>query len=103
MVEKSGNPVIPMRELAAELGIKAPSLYNHEKNADEVAAEVSRYAAFQLRDTLVHAIEGKERDEAVLALVAAYRNYAKERRGLYSVTFPCLLCLRMFLEKRPLP
>lgn len=86
MIEQSENPAISMREIAEELGIKTPSLYNHVKSMNELLTDISRYAAEKLRQAQLAAIEGKNRDDALLALAAAYRSFAREHRGLYKVT-----------------
>jgi len=86
MIERNGNPAISMREIAEELGIKTPSLYNHVKSMNELFTDISRYAADELKQTQLSAIKGKSRDEALFALAAAYRSFAKEHRGLYKVT-----------------
>lgn len=86
MIEQSENPAISMREIAEELEIKTPSLYNHVKSMNELLTDISRYAAEKLRQAQLTAIEGKNRDDALLALAAAYRSFAREHRGLYKVT-----------------
>lgn len=86
LIERNENPAISMREIAEELEIKTPSLYNHVKSMNELFVEISRYAAEELRQTQLAAIKGKNRDEALYALAAAYRCFAKEHTGLYKVT-----------------
>lgn len=86
MIEKNESPEISMRELAEELEIKTPSLYNHVKSMNELRIDVSRYAAETLRQTQLTAIKGKQRDDALFALAAAYRRFAKAHKGLYKVT-----------------
>ena len=83
MVEQSGEPEISMRELAEQLNVKTPSLYNHIKSMEELLSEVSRYAAEQLKEAQLAAMSGKKDDEAVVALATVYRAYAKEHKGLY--------------------
>jgi len=86
LVEKNKNPVISMRELAEELEIKTPSLYNHVKSMNELLIDISRYAAEELKQTQLAAIKGKYREDALFALATAYRRFAKEHIGLYKVT-----------------
>ncbi len=86
IIERKEAPTISMRELAEELEIKTPSLYNHVKSMNELFIDVSRYAAEELRQTQFAAIKGKQRDEALSALAVAYRSFAKEHVGLYKVT-----------------
>lgn len=86
MIERKENPAISMRELAEELEIKTPSLYNHVKSMNDLLVDISRYAVEQLKQAQFAAIEGKRQDEAVVALAGAYRRFAKEHKGLYQVT-----------------
>lgn len=86
MIEQRGTPAISMRELAEELEIKTPSLYNHVKGVNELLIDASRCAVSQLRQVQLAAIEGKNRDEALSALADAYRGFAKEHAGLYKMT-----------------
>jgi len=86
LIERNENPAISMREIAEELEIRTPSLYNHVKSMNELFIEISFYAVEELRQTLLAAIKGKNRDEALFALAAAYRSFAREHTGLYKVT-----------------
>ena len=86
MIERNENPAISMREIAEELEIRTPSLYNHVKSMNGLFVEISLYAAEELRQTQLAAIRGKNRDEALYALAAAYRCFAREHTGLYKVT-----------------
>lgn len=86
MIERSGSPTVSMRELAEELGIRTPSLYNHVKCVNELLVEVSRYAAEELRQAQLAAIDGKTGDAALFGLAAAYRRFAQEHKGLYKLT-----------------
>lgn len=86
MIERHGDAAISMRELAEELEIKTPSLYNHVKSMEELFSEISHHAAGKLRQIQLAAIQGKQKDDALFALAAAYRSFAKEHKGLYKVT-----------------
>lgn len=72
MIERNENPTISMRELTEELEIKTPSLYNHVKSMNELFIDISRYAAEELKQTQLAAIKGKNRDDALCALAAAF-------------------------------
>lgn len=86
LIERKGSPSISMREIADELSVKTPSLYNHIKSMNELFVDISYYAAKQLKLTQLNAIKGKNQDEALFALAIAYRNFAKKHIGLYKVT-----------------
>lgn len=86
LVEQKGRADFSLREVAEALGIRTPSLYNHVKSLGDLQGMVACYAAEQFKRVQCAAMEGKERDEAVLGLAFAYRSYAKEHPGLYRVT-----------------
>jgi len=86
IIERNKSPAISMRELAEELEIKTPSLYNHVKSMGGLFIEVSRYAAEALKQAQLDAVRGKQRDDALFALATAYRGFAKAHMGLYKVT-----------------
>lgn len=86
IIERTENPVISMKEIAEELQIKTPSLYNHVKSMNDLFIDVSRYAADKLKQAQLDAIREKHRDDALLALATAYRSFARGHKGLYKVT-----------------
>lgn len=83
LIEERGSPDLSMGELAAALGIRTPSLYNHIKNMDALYLDVIRRAADALSRVQLEAIAGRRGDEALTALADAYRRFAKEHTGLY--------------------
>lgn len=82
-IERTGQPIISLHELARRLGIKAPSLYNHIKNTRELQYEVFRYAIEKFVSHQKEATLGKKKDEAVRAFAEAYHTFATENKGLY--------------------
>lgn len=85
MIESEGLHNFSVRELASRLHIKAASLYNHIKNADELHTEIGYYAISELKKVQLEAIAEKERSEAVEALADAYYRFGKRRPELYKV------------------
>ena len=81
IVRAQGADALSMRSLAAALGIKAPSLYDHVKNRDAVIALVQ---AEGLRDFGAgFAAAGSSPRDKVLF----YRDWALANRNLYPVVF----------------
>ncbi|BAV23116.1 transcriptional regulator [Corynebacterium glutamicum] len=66
-----------MRTLAAELNIKAPSLYKHVKTREDIAAHIATKAFIQLGQSL------HEHCESVEDLLAEYRSMARENPNIY--------------------
>ena len=82
-IERTGQPVISLHEVARNLGVKAPSLYNHIKNTRELQHEVFQYAIDMFVSNQKAATAGKGGDEAIRAFAEAYHAFATENRGLY--------------------
>lgn len=86
MIEAQGLDAFSLRELAARLGVRAASLYNHVANIDELYTAVGETVMGQVHDVLSAAIAGKQGDEAVWALAEAYYRFGKENPELYKAT-----------------
>lgn len=74
-----GVAALTMRRLAEELGIRAPSLYKHLRDKDELLAALQARALGSMGE----ALSGSGSDLAGLA--AAYRSWALANRALYEL------------------
>lgn len=83
LVEEKGYDNFSLNELAVKLGVKTASLYNHIEGIGEVNSKVSIIAVSRLHQMLEQSIAGKERDQALLSLTLAYRDFAKANPELY--------------------
>ena len=83
LVEEKGYDHFSLNELATELGVKTASLYNHIEGIREVNSRISLLAVSQLNHILEAAIAQKEKDDALMCLALAYRNYAQKNPELY--------------------
>lgn len=83
LVEEQGYDNFSLNELAARLGVKAASLYNHIDGIREINLKISLLAVSQLNHLLEAAVSGKEQDDALMGLALAYRDYAKANPELY--------------------
>ena len=83
LIEESGQCVISLHELARQLPVKTPSLYNHIANTKDLQREVFRCAIHRFVENQKAAISGKEKDEAIRAFARAYFAFAAENKGLY--------------------
>jgi AcrR family transcriptional regulator len=84
ITEAHGLPNLNIQQLAVELGIKPASLYNHIKGIDEVKANVAKYGIGELEKVMRDAAVGYAREEAILRIALAARDFAAARPGLYS-------------------
>lgn len=82
LVEKGyGNYTV--RDIALRLNVRAASLYNHIGGVETIDREVGKRAAKMLSETLMEAIDGKEKEEALEAVAYAYRGFAQDNPQLY--------------------
>jgi AcrR family transcriptional regulator len=83
LIEEKGISNFSLNELAKSLDIKPASLYSHIQNIDALLTDVGTIAVRQMVSCEKEAIAEKSRDEALFALAAAYRKFAKEHYELY--------------------
>ncbi len=84
-IEEKGYAAFSMGELAKSLNVKTASLYNHVESVDALFTEVGLAAVSQMVASETQAIEGKEKNDALFAIAAAYRAFAKDHNELYRV------------------
>lgn len=85
IIEVEGADALSMRTLATSLGIKAPSLYDHVKNRDEVIALV------QGAGLLDFGAGFSKAGPAMRDKILFYREWALANRNLYPVVFQAKL------------
>lgn len=83
VIETDGYGNFSMRLLADKLDVKTASLYTHIESMEALIAGVGSLSLNLQRQYLTSAIEGKHRDDAVLAIAGAYRRFAMEHKELY--------------------
>ncbi|HET7037942.1 MAG TPA: WHG domain-containing protein [Thermomicrobiaceae bacterium] len=86
LLDAAGGREVPLAEVAARLGVRTPSLYNHIGGQEELRRELSLLGLRELGARLGRAAIGKSGHEALLAIGHAYRAFARERPGLYLAT-----------------
>jgi AcrR family transcriptional regulator len=83
MADHKGIESVTIANLAKELKIRPPSLYNHIKGLNELRTVMAVHGLTGLFHEMKFAAEGKEGDEAVQALGASYLSFARRHPGLY--------------------
>lgn len=83
LVDEIGFTNISLKVLADHLGIKSPSLYKHISGLDELNRELMLYGWKSLEAVTTKAAIGKAKDDAVIAICHAFRDYVTQHRGLY--------------------
>ncbi len=72
--------------MAAQLGVKSPSLYVHVDGLSGLRRLIAARAARELTDAIRTAEAGRSGHEALTALAVVYRGYASEHPGTYAST-----------------
>lgn len=83
MADEKGIANVTLKALAAELGVKSPSLYKHIEGLEELNKELMLYGWKSLENEIVRAAIGKSKDDAIIAMCYAYRKYATLHPGVF--------------------
>ena len=79
VLEEEGPDALTMRRVADELGIRAPSLYKHVRDKDDIVAGLQERALIDMAGHLAAA------DPGLAGLADAYRSWATAHPRLYEV------------------
>ncbi|BBN97746.1 TetR/AcrR family transcriptional regulator [Sporolactobacillus terrae] len=82
-VEEEGLQNLTLTELAEQLQIQTPSLYNHIKNMHDLKNGLASFSLAQFAEVLIQSVIGKARDDALFAIADAYRAFVKAHPNLY--------------------
>ena len=83
-LDRDGWDALTINALAAHLGTKGPSLYNHVDSLDDLRRTVRMRVIDDIIEMLNTVCQGRTRDDAVLVMASAYRSYAHHHAGRYS-------------------
>lgn len=84
IADERGIANVTLKVLAAELGVKPPSLYKHFNGGlDELNKELMLYGWCFLESKITKVAIGRAKDDAIMAICYAYRNFAAEHKGLF--------------------
>jgi AcrR family transcriptional regulator len=83
LVTASGWEGLTMAALAADLGVRAPSLYRHVDSLDALRRALRSRMLIELSDAVRAAVMGKSGIEGLHALTDAYRSFAREHSARY--------------------
>jgi AcrR family transcriptional regulator len=83
-LDREGWDALTINALAAQLGTKGPSLYNHVNSLDDLRRSVRKRVVGDIIEMLGTVGHGRTRDDAVLVMAGAYRSYAHHHPGRYS-------------------
>jgi AcrR family transcriptional regulator len=83
-LDRESWDALTINALAAQLGTKGPSLYNHVDSLEDLRRSVRMRVIGDIISMLGRVAEGRQRDDAVLVMAGAYRSYAHHHPGRYS-------------------
>ncbi|MDN4593165.1 TetR/AcrR family transcriptional regulator [Polycladomyces subterraneus] len=86
LADSLGLHQVTLAAVASRLGVRTPSLYNHVEGLGGLLRELALYGINKLGKRLERAAVGKATDDAVKAIMQAYRSFAREHPGLYEAT-----------------
>ena len=84
IADAEGLDAVTLARVAAELGVKSPSLYNHVAGRDGLLHGVALSGLDALAAQLREAAIGRAGTEALVETAEAYRRYVKEHPGRYA-------------------
>lgn len=86
IADEGGFDQLTLARVAARLGVKLPSLYNHIDGLSGLRHELALLGGRQLLEQVSRAAIGKAEDAAVLAVADAMRAYIRSHPGVYAAT-----------------
>jgi AcrR family transcriptional regulator len=84
LVDEQGVEGLTLAAVAARTGVATPSLYKHVASLGELRGHVGVRLLEEMADRFTTAVLGLAGDEAVAALMHAYRAYVKENPKRYA-------------------
>jgi AcrR family transcriptional regulator len=84
VADADGLAAVTVARIAAELGVRGPSLYNHVPGREGLARGVALAATRELCAVLREAAVGRSGTDALVAMAFAYRGYALAHPGRYA-------------------
>ncbi|NJN17658.1 MAG: TetR family transcriptional regulator [Oscillochloris sp.] len=84
LADSNGLEALTLAQVAAKLGIKLPSLYNHVDGLAGLRRALALLGLRELADLMSRAAIGKAEADALMAIAVAYRDYVKQHPGCYA-------------------
>lgn len=86
VADEVGLANLTLASVAGRLGVRMPSLYKHINGLDGLHRDLAVRAKGELTDVLRRAAVGRAGTDALQAMAAAYRRWAKAHPGRYAAT-----------------
>ena len=85
LVDRDGTNALTMSALAADLGLRTPSLYNHVDSLEALRGEIQNRAMAELGSRCRSAAMGKVGEPGLRALARTLRKFAATHPGRYEL------------------
>lgn len=86
IADAEGLDALTLAGLARALGIRTPSLYNHVPSLGALQRDLALAGLREANARMIRAAVGVAREAALVAVGLAYRDFARERPGLYAAS-----------------
>jgi AcrR family transcriptional regulator len=86
IADAEGLPAVTLARVAGDLGVRAPSLYNHIDGREGLLRAIALRGVRELGAALRDAAVGRSGPDALAAAARAYRAYALAHPGRYAAT-----------------
>ena len=83
MADTEGIASVTLKALAEQLNVKSPSLYKHINGLEELNKELMLYGWKSIEKEMTKAAVGRSKDDAIIAMCIAFRNYIKQHPGVF--------------------
>jgi AcrR family transcriptional regulator len=83
LADREGLEAVTLARLAADAGVRPPSLYAHVAGLDDVRRRLAIRGARELAAVLREAATGRSGGDALRAIAAAHRDHARRHPGTY--------------------
>ncbi|WP_109508839.1 TetR/AcrR family transcriptional regulator [Nocardioides speluncae] len=84
LVDTDGAAALTLSAVAGSAGVATPSLYKHVRSLAELRQLVTLRVLDELADRVSEAAMGRSGDDAVRAVMRAYRSYVVDHPGRYA-------------------
>jgi AcrR family transcriptional regulator len=86
IADDEGLEAVTLARVAAALGVRSPSLYNHVEGRDGLIRAIAARSTRELATALRRAATGRSGARAIAAVAQAQRDYARAHPGRYAAT-----------------
>lgn len=86
LINEVGFERLTIKDVAATLGVRSPSLYSHFENLDELRRELALEGFRCLHTCLRDAAVGLQGSDALMEMAWAYLQFIRAEPGLYAAT-----------------